>query len=500
MAAKNMQILAVVVVVVVVAAGAGTFLFLNNNHNDKATGVKLDLLNSELSPTLEVYGNVNEDLVIDEKDVQALQKAIEENKTADYKYADANFDGVVNADDVTYINKIINASLSDPVEIKHIQRYTNGDYYLKEGRSTTIPTNAVCATAAANMLTMFKHIGILDEIKCVAWYSAVDPVLLSDYTKFFCDKTFSKDGTGSYTYRVGGSAGYFSEELLTNHINNDHITAIITADNASSYLSGASKSYTYGITEDKAYELGLDVIRVAPASSDFESFLSDLALLALVTGKATSKIATLETWLESTIGEINTKLTENVKNGGDMKQVAAAATSMATYSKSSDGTVSTYNYISSKTSDYSLAVMGAGGKFVMDSYDFKGSSSSAKMEDLGKWLSEYPIDDILIYKTGSGFSWYKGEASTQDVVKGCALAFSDSEPYYNNNVYVLSGDMPVILRTIYAATIMYNSLFSKDWADGKNVDYSTTFLGLSEETVKAGQYYVTMSDLGLKGH
>jgi len=498
---KKVTIAIVAIVVVFVVVVAVGLLTQEQPKYDPADVDLSNLASSDLNPCLEVYGNVNEDLVIDSKDVKALQDALANGTAMSLRYADANFDGSIDNEDVAYIQRIINATYDNPVEIKHIQRYSNGDYYVdtSKGRSTTIPTNSLTVTASANMLTMFKHLGICDEIKAVAWYSKVDETLLSEYQKFFVDSKF--DVTGSPVYRVGGSAGYFAEELLTQHIVNDGTTVLITADNAASYLNGPSKSYPYGITEDRAYELGLDVVRVAPAATEFEDFLADVALIALITGKDSSVVVDLEKWIEATIAEINKKVNDRVGKGF-VEQKSIAVSSSNKYTKSSDGKVDTNNYISSLVSDYTKVALAAGGKWVMQDYAWKeGSSSAGPFTDLGKWLDPYDIDTLICIKTASGFSYYDKEATLASTVPWqCMMAFSDSESFYNNSVYVLSGDLPVILRIIYAANILYPDIFSDSWAEQKHIAYAEKFLDMSSSIIKNGKFYVTMEDMGLSGH
>ena len=115
---------------------------------------------------------------------------------------------------------------------------------------------------------------------------------------------------------------------------------------------------------------------------------------------------------------------------------------------------------------------------------------------------DYDIDKLVIIRTGSGYSWYGGTALTDGVstLTSYMMAFSDSEPFYNNEVYVLSGDMPILLRTVYAACILYPDLFDEEWAEEYNVQLCTEYLGLSEDMVRGGTYYVSMKDLGLSGH
>ena len=492
---KKQVIAVVIVMIMIVAAVAAAVAMGNDDTDEKGHPTELTLLNSDFSPSLQVYGNVNGDLTIDEKDVETLEKAIKAGTATKLPLADVNGDNRVDEKDVECIKNIINATLENPVTVKHLNRYTEGDYWTE----SKYPINSMAISASANIVMMLKYLDIKDEIKAVAYYSKIDSVMYSDYQQFFVDSTSKFDITKPYEYLVGASAGYFAKELVVNHINDDKITAIITADNASTYLAGKGTK-TYGMTEQEATDLGLGVIRVASASTSPESYLSDLALLGFMCQKDASKVQAMADWYKATISDINAKLNANV--GKTVDQVDFAVSSATKYSKSSDGTIDTYNYISSSKSDYTAAVTAAGGYFALKNYDFGDSTSSKKMTDLGKWLADYNIDKLIVIKTGSGFSWYGGNVLTDGLktVQSCALAFSDSSPYYNNEVYVLSGDMPLLLRTIYSACILYPELFTTEWADNYNVQHCTQFLGLDEQTVRSGQYYVSMTDMGLSGH
>lgn len=489
------QTTAILVVVIIVIAAVAAIMATGGEK--KESDATLNLLDDNFSPILEVYGNVNEDIVIDENDVIALENALKNGTASSLRLADANGDGRIDQDDVEYVKTIISATPDNQVVVKHLNRYTKGDYW----QESKYPINSMAISASANIIMMMKYAGINEQIKAVSYSGKIDSVMYDDYQYLFSDYGGTFDVNNSYKYRVGASAGYFSAELLTNHINNDGITAIITADNASTYLNGSSSSHAYGITEDTAInDLGLSVIRIAAASTDPQAYISDLALLAFMTQSDSSKISNITAWYQSTIKDLNTILKDNV--GYDTEQVNFAVSSSTSYSKSSDGKISTYNYISSGTSDYTSAVLSAGGNFALKDYDFGTSSSSKKMTDLGQWLVDYNIDKLVVIKTGSNFSWYGGTALTDGLktVQSCALAFSDTEAFYNNEVYVLSGDMPIILRTIYAACILYPDLFTKEWADNYNVQYCTQFLGLDENTVRGGTYFVSMDDMGLSGH
>lgn len=287
----NKTIAAVIVVAILIGAGCAAF-FISKSGNKGNDDTKLELFDPNVEAVLEAYGNVNEDCVIDAKDALVLTQALEMGIADQYKYADANFDGTVNSQDVEYIHKIINATFENPVKVKHINRYTEGDYYAVG----EFPINSVAISASANVLTMFKHIGVLNQIKAVAFYSGVEEVLLSEYQYLFCDKG-KFDPASETVYRVGGSAGYFAQESLVKHITSDGVKAVITADNSKTYLAGPSSSYPYGMTEKEVLDLGLSVVRIAPASPDFSVFLSDMSMLCLVFGLPTDQIEKITTWL-----------------------------------------------------------------------------------------------------------------------------------------------------------------------------------------------------------
>ena len=56
---------------------------------------------------LDVYGNANEDLVIDQKDVDLIKKIMNGDETGSHPLADANLDNKVDQKDVDLVNKII---------------------------------------------------------------------------------------------------------------------------------------------------------------------------------------------------------------------------------------------------------------------------------------------------------------------------------------------------------------------------------------------------------
>jgi hypothetical protein len=491
------KVIAVVLAVIVVAGGVTAVVIYNNNNKGTTDETELNLQSADVKACLEVYGNVNEDAVIDAKDKEALTKAIADGKTSDYKYADANFDGVVNDADVDYIQSIIDATYGSPVAVKHLCRYTKGDYY----NVSQVPINAIVMTGAANMFAMVKYLGLgapdaSNPIKAIAYSGTIDKTLYPEYQGFFSSNDYNvgtiKDGKNA------GSAGYFNIERVTNHVISEGVKAIFTADNASSYLSGANDKNPNCYDEKGAIDAGLFVFRFAHASCDMHKYLSDLALMQFALGIDTDIIPALEAWCGSFFSDLNEKLESHI--GKDTKQVKVAVTSSVEYKKEKDGTITTYNYISSDTSDYTDVSNSAGGYFALKGFDFKGSSSSPKMTDLGEWLADYKIDKIVHVKTGSGFSWYGGDAITKgkDTLTKGPNALQKTSAFYNNEIYVITGDAPVPIRIAYMAHVLYPEIFSEQWALNYNISLCK-LIGINADTVKNGIYFVDMEDLGLKG-
>ena len=97
------------------------------------------------------------------------------------------------------------------------------------------------------------------------------------------------------------------------------------------------------------------------------------------------------------------------------------------------------------------------------------------------------------------FSWYEGTAITKgsSTLKNYMSFFQTLECYQKGNVYVVCGDMPVVLRIAYIAQILYPNIFGQDFAYNYNLEFVQKFFGWDESMVKNKPFYVSMSDVGL---
>lgn len=91
------KLIAILAVVIIIVAGVAVWMTAEPKEEERL---------KDYGGTLLVYGNANEDSVIDEADIKALEQMIagEIEKT---KFADANHDGEVDEKDIEYVKKLI---------------------------------------------------------------------------------------------------------------------------------------------------------------------------------------------------------------------------------------------------------------------------------------------------------------------------------------------------------------------------------------------------------
>lgn len=104
----NSKLIAVIAAIIIVVA-AGAAVLVTNDKGD--SGEEKKAIDFSVDTTARVYGNADNDYKIDSNDVKMIQDIID-GKAAwnpnTHPYADADTNGVVNADDITLVKKIIN--------------------------------------------------------------------------------------------------------------------------------------------------------------------------------------------------------------------------------------------------------------------------------------------------------------------------------------------------------------------------------------------------------
>ena len=425
------KIIAIGIVIVVAAAGVGIFMLMKN---DKSGGEKVDA-------ALEVFGNADKDYKIDGNDKDIIQNIID-NKDGynleKYPLADANHDGNVDTADIELVQKIING---ESCTVYHMWYITNTDESRHDSKvvDTKWPIKKCIANGAANALLCYSMIGLDDKIVAIN-YSSTSPPDAVLYPKYHAMES------------LGTSTTYLTASKVTEaKTANPDITAVITADNKS-YLSSTASGR---IDEAGLEEMGLDVIRVKHAAVDPKEFSSALLLLGFLFQKE-SQAYEAAAWIENVYKELDDKL-----DGVTKLRVAATSGS---------------DYLSSRNSDYADVTVQAGGEYTMP----VRSSTSIKMAE-NAWMFEdqYQPDRIVMIRTGgSSGTWYSpGGLNLATFKTAMNDNFSEFKAFTNKQIYLTSGDDPVVARVLYSAAILYPDRVSMEYANEVHQEFVDKFLG-----------------------
>lgn len=254
---KKMIYVLGVVVIILVAIASVYFIY---NNGDEETDVPAGLDEAELK----VYGNIDGNRVIDENDANMIRQLIENGATAsEYKMADANNDGVIDEADLDVVNKVI---AGESTTIWHVNQFDeDGDGNMDQPIvSTKFPITSAIAFGTGNNFLVTYALGIIDEIKGATISSSVDRGLYGDV---YCDESkVVKLGTSSTSITFeDGQAG------SSNVIAEENVTAVIANNNRSNLENEADFE-----------NAGIDVIRVAFASANPETMTHGVMLIGLL--------------------------------------------------------------------------------------------------------------------------------------------------------------------------------------------------------------------------
>jgi len=457
------KVLSIIVVAVVAVSAIGVSLVLLNDKGN-SSGLKIDA-------ELEVYGNANKDGTIDKDDADLIQKIIDGTELfTEHPLADANCDGSITEADLELVEKIIGADPKNKVRINIINHFDGGVYV----QSVLYPVTAAVSTGAANTLLPFKYLGIHEEIKGLSYAGAPDATLFPEFQNLVGEDK-----------RLSTSATSMSAEKLSNLVTgSEKVTALITSDNRS-YISSGSPNYT-----PTTYP-GVDVVRIQPAAVDTGEYMSTILILAFLfdtDGKGyMEKCGQLVSWYKDFFAHLNSKL------DGITNKVSAISSS-------------SNNTVSAPTSDYTDMLLAAGATYPLNSIDWGGSATKAYNKASDTWLNGYSdqIDYIIPMRTGttSGtnvLSWYDGADKNGGyaILKGYAEQFSTMGAFFNENVYIVCGDMPVVLRIAYLAQTMYGDVLGDDFADNYHKDFIVKFFGWEESAIEGKKFCVSLADVGI---
>lgn len=146
----NTKLLAVVAVAIIVVAGVAAAIVMTNDNND---GEKKA---SNATGRLQVYGNANNDDYLDEADVTAIQEIVDSGKWNQkaFPLADANCDGKVDSNDVTYLKGLLKGESSKMYYID----YYGDSLYVNYPITGTIACNYVYGFMICQTLGIYDRV------------------------------------------------------------------------------------------------------------------------------------------------------------------------------------------------------------------------------------------------------------------------------------------------------------------------------------------------------
>lgn len=427
---KTTNKIAVIVVVIIIAFAAVSYFALNPNKETKA----------DIASVLPVFGNANNDYVIDDEDLAIVQDIIDGKKDfKDYPLANAYYDDAIDQKDLDQIRSMIDKTATSVWHINEI----GTDQTVAE---TKWPVKAAMATATPNVAVFIAMLHIADKFKAISYSksSVPDTLLIPEF-----------EGMKS----IGGSTSITYDQAAT-YIK-DGCTAVLTSTNAS-YMSN------YQDMEDH----GVDVIRVDATGVGMDDFLGSVLMLAYLFD-ANDNVEEICKFCEDLEDDVEEKLSKVTS-----RPIAAAST--------------TTGSLTVNSSDYAKLLEVAGAVLPSDSR-FNGTSSIKVAS--ADWLYDVQIDKVVNIRTGGGIggSWYEGTLSYDDV-KSVFDVFSKMKAYENNEIYIIDGELPIPLRLIYAAEVLFPEIFEEGYVDGIHQQFCDRIYGEGRIDVSSLTFIYEVAD------
>ena len=413
---KNTKIIIAVVVILAIVVIVAAVFFLN--PTDVTKDAK-DMENSELK----MFGNINGDGFIDEKDTKIIKGLIDEGKTAtEFPLADANQDGKLSQADIDLLNKVIKG---ESCTIWHMNLHDvdgNGtmDY---EKVSTKFPVTSMICTGSSNTFMMLNLAGIFDEVKGASYGSSIDNIFNDTYKN---TEKVVKLGTSSQNIDFEDGKGAASE--------------VIKKENVTMVLSDWNR--TYLTNEDKFEAAGVDCVRLAAASTDIKVMAHDYYMLGLLFQKQERAGEVVE-YLKEVMEKIESAI------GKENKAVSAVVSSMT-------------NYYSVGDSDYTAIIKFDGATNPLDKGSWGGTTSIKVMDNLDVFNPDKYKYEYVIHLRA--YNAYTGEADVPKIYNDYTKTIAE---YWENGYdgqYLVNANMPIPARLAYVASIFYDDI-DKSWAD-----------------------------------
>lgn len=426
---QTKQLIAVVAVVIICVAAVG-YAAIGNLRGGET-------VSEDNTGRLMIYGNADNNDYLNENDIITLRQIID-GEMEMTPLSDANQDGVVDEDDITFTQRLIDRKPG----IVYYQSYYDEDLTVQ---SCDYPVGTIC-TCGTNVSMMMKALGVVDRIELIDGGNR-DTVLFSD----FLDKKKASSSVLNADIEI---------------VSDSNVDAIVTED-SSSYV----KNYD-------AFEIaGVDVIRLS--SSNAERSIGSILTIGYLM-QAEERSHEYVSFCDGILADVAGKLQEVDES-----------------SKVSSLSVTMSNYIGGLTSDYYASLVMAGATCPAD-----WTESTKKFEIGDEWLLDpkYQTDYIIHFRTTLGYEPLS-DADKQEMWDTYSQYFHSMDAYKDGNYVILSSSIPVHLRVAYLVSIFYPDVFGEDYGDKVHQEYIDRFIdNLADqdyEVVDNPYYIIRSSDVNV---
>lgn len=466
------KIMAIVLVVIIVVAAVGVVLVVNDKDDDSKT----IQFTGGTSGCLQVYGNANNDFVIDDGDIDQINRIIADGTEwkTDYPFADANYDGIVDSKDVDFVKAIIDATPKSKAPAYMLCFNTDRpDGYVEE---VQVPVTSAAFSFAATTLGALNTVGIVDEFvavtKSASWSSYTEPLLTEKYM-FLTDDAHS----------IGNASVRPDATLCANFIKGSD-------DPLSLYIFSNANTYDYYNIRPSLNSIGMSVVTINDSSADPLDFASGILALGFMFGTDDNgylqRSIEAATWLY----DLNEYLSDRIQDIEDGKVTKLNA--VATSSK---------NHVSGPMSSNTtnLKYMGLGAALANYTSESKSNTLSYN-PDTDQWLNNYDIDVQIALSSSitDDWNWFMKD---KDMTKAPANLLDTVKTYktlknYENTICV-SLSMPAPLRDIIVLEFAYPTLIESGTAQKYVSDFFVKFYGCDQSMFDGLKLYGTPADFGL---
>ena len=425
------KVLAIICIAAVCVVAIAAFVVTNNHGDDKYTS-------DDDTGRLKVFGNADNNDYLNNDDVTYLEKIIAGDADPT-RFADANQDGKIDEQDVTFVKNILNGT-QNRVWVSQI--YDKKEQIV----DCKYPLEKV-AVSGYETITVLKSIGAASKIVALSGASG------DSFNKTFYSDVYDLPKCGPDIWKI-------DPELLSSY----PCDAIVTMD---------SKSYidNYEVFEKS----GIDVIRIEAANA--LTSLSGIVTIGFLMGQVDEANNLME-FFDGITNEI-TKKTSNV----DKKT----------------GLFLTMRYYvegPSDKSEYTATMVIAGAKSIADMYPEQWGSSARLTFKLGDdWLlnSKFQADYICL---SNAFGLGKmSDAEIQAKWDDCSQ-FMNKMDAYPNGYFILNSTLSPVLRIAFMASVMYPDAMGEDYAYKCVQEYYDRFItNVKDFDAKNDATWVITSDM-----